>query len=75
MTRPFQAGFSMPAEWEPHARCWMAWPCRDSLWGDGMNAARLAYAEVARAIARFEPVTMLARPNLLERRGLMRASC
>lgn len=51
----------MPAEWAPHERCWMAWPCRDTLWGDdGLEPARRAYAAVAQAIASFEPVTMLA---------------
>ncbi len=57
---PRDHGFRMPAEWAPHAGCWMAWPCRDSLWGDGLEAARDAYAAVAAAIARFEPVTMIA---------------
>jgi agmatine deiminase len=51
----------MPAEWAPHERCWMAWPCRRELWDGGLDAARAAYADVARAIARFEPVTMVAR--------------
>ena len=60
---PIDRGFFMPAEWEPHARCWMAWPCRAALWGDGMMAAQVAYAEVARAIAAFEPVTMIARQD------------
>jgi agmatine deiminase len=54
--------FSMPAEWEPHKRTWMCWPCREGLWPD-MAAARRAYAEVARAIMGFEPVIMAARPE------------
>lgn len=55
----------MPAEWEAHQRSFMAWPCRDSLWGSApaLERARLAYANVARAIAQFEPVTMVARPE------------
>jgi agmatine deiminase len=57
---PAEAGFAMPAEWTPHARCWMAWPCRRELWRDRLAAARTAYAAVARAIVRFEPVTMVA---------------
>ncbi|MBL29281.1 MAG: agmatine deiminase [Rhodospirillaceae bacterium] len=52
----------MPAEWERQARCWLAWPDRAPLWGDGLSAARDAYAAVARAIAAFEPVTMIADP-------------
>ena len=53
----------MPAEWEAHRRCWMAWPCRADLWGDRLDEARDAYAEVAKAIAQFEPVTMVALPD------------
>ncbi len=53
----------MPAEWGPHDRCWMAWPCRESLWGDRLEAARTAHAAVARAIAEFEPVTMVCNPS------------
>jgi agmatine deiminase len=64
---PAEAGFAMPAEWAPHARCWMAWPCRAELWRDRLAAARAAYAAVARAIARFEPVTMVT--NLGDARG------
>lgn len=53
----------MPAEWSPHSRCWMAWPTRESLWGERMDAAREAYALAARTIAEFEPVTMIAHPE------------
>lgn len=53
----------MPAEWEPHSRCWMAWPCREEIWGEHMDAACTAYADVARAIADFEPVTMVCNPS------------
>jgi len=63
MGTPAALGFAMPAEWFRHARCWMAWPCRAELWGDGLEAAKEAYAAVARAIRRFEPVTMIARPS------------
>lgn len=52
----------MPAEWNPHDRCWMAWPCRAEFWGDNLLATQKAYASVANAIAEFEPVTMLATP-------------
>ena len=64
MTTPREMGYAMPPEWAPHARCWMAWPCRPELFGKRMAAARKAVAEVAQAIAQFEPVTMIARPDL-----------
>jgi agmatine deiminase len=49
-----------PAEWEPHERTLMGWPCRRSLWGETIEQARGEYASVANAIAAFEPVTMIA---------------
>ena len=53
----------MPAEWTPHERCWMAWPCRTEFWGKNLAATQKTYADVANAIAAFEPVTMLAPPR------------
>lgn len=50
----------MPAEWAPHERTIMGWPVRTHVWGDEITAATSDYARCARAIARFEPVTMLA---------------
>jgi agmatine deiminase len=52
-----------PAEWEPHERTLMGWPCRAELWGDTLAQARSDYAAVANAIAAFEPVTMIANPG------------
>ncbi|HHF0523855.1 TPA: agmatine deiminase family protein [Legionella anisa] len=61
---PKQSGFFMPAEWHPHERCWMAWPCHLETWSKiGLQKARTAYARVARAIAQYEPVTMLVNPG------------
>ncbi|WP_201776939.1 agmatine deiminase family protein [Streptacidiphilus anmyonensis] len=54
----------MPAEWTEHERCLMAWPTRAELWGEeALEEARREYANVARAIAAFEPVTMVALPG------------
>lgn len=56
----------MPAEWEPHERTIMGWPTAtriDQLWGDHLEAARGVHATVAREIARFEPVLMVANPS------------
>src|SRR5690606_34606690 len=62
VTTPAAHGFAMPAEWERHTRTWMAWPCREEVWGGTLDTAREAFADVARAIAQFEPVTMLCNP-------------
>ena len=58
---PREDGFSMPAEWEPHEACLMEWPTvtREVFWADGFEEAKRDYATVARAIAAFEPVTMV----------------
>lgn len=66
---PLEAGFHMPAEWELHERCWMAWPHNAELWGDTLPDTQKAYAEVARTIACFEPVTMLAAPEAAREAG------
>ncbi|QYX56559.1 agmatine deiminase family protein [Roseovarius sp. SCSIO 43702] len=59
---PKSAGFSMPAEWAPHARTWMMWPSRPEVWDD-MAATCRAYTAVAHAIRDCEPLTMLVRPE------------
>ncbi len=53
------ARFRMPAEWEPHQRTYIGWPCRTSSWGDTLEQGRDEFAQVANAIASFEPVTMI----------------
>ena len=55
---PRDFGYYMPPEWAVHSCCWMAWPCRAGLWADA-DATMIDYANVAMAIARFEPVKML----------------
>jgi agmatine deiminase len=62
-----------PAEWEPHERTLMGWPCRAELWGETMEQARADSAAVANAVAGFEPVTMIANPGTDA--ALARAAC
>ena len=50
----------MPAEFEPHAATWMAWPSRPEIWGDDFAAVKADYARLARTIAHFEPLRMAA---------------
>ncbi len=59
-------GLYMPAEWEEHEATWMTWPCKPSAWPFGMEKPKMAYAEVAKAISRFEQVHMMARPELVD---------
>jgi agmatine deiminase len=48
----------MPAEFEPHAGCWLLWPERPDNWRNGALPAQRAFAAVAAAIAQFEPVSV-----------------
>ncbi|MFF9147923.1 agmatine/peptidylarginine deiminase [Streptomyces sp. NPDC014861] len=55
--------FRMPAEWSEHEACLMAWPVREDLWSSVLDDVKEEYANVARAIAAFEPLTMVAPPG------------
>lgn len=55
---PKKDGYFMPAEFEPHTRAWMLWPERTDNWRDGAKPAQRVFTEVAKAIRRFEPVTV-----------------
>ncbi|MFI1304242.1 agmatine deiminase family protein [Streptomyces sioyaensis] len=49
----------LPEETHPHAATYMAWPTRQ-IWGPAAAGVRDDIARIARAIAEFEPVTLLA---------------
>ncbi|MFJ9850287.1 agmatine deiminase family protein [Streptomyces sp. NPDC101150] len=51
------------AEWDSHTRTFMSWPALESVWGDQLPAVRADIARVARAIAEYEAVVMMARPE------------
>ena len=70
MTRPVDDGFAMPAEWAAHRRCWIAWPGPAGKWGEHLEAARDACAEIARTIAEYEAVTVVAAPESLAEASL-----
>lgn len=57
-TTPIEDGYRMPAEYESHRGCIMIWPERADSWQYGAVAARKAFAKVAEAISKSEPVTM-----------------
>ncbi|GAA2829722.1 agmatine deiminase family protein [Kitasatospora sp. CM 4170] len=44
----------------PHARTWMSWPSRKSVWGRQLAGVQQDIALIARTVARFEPVVMCA---------------
>src|SRR3954470_6294302 len=59
LSTPREDGLRMPAEWAPHERTLMAWPARAELWGAQLAQAKADYAATAKAVASFEPLTMV----------------
>lgn len=57
---PADLGYRLPAEWEPHAATWLAWPHRRATWLGDFAAIPPVYATVATTIARYEPVRIVA---------------
>jgi agmatine deiminase len=55
---PRADGFHMPAEWAPQTQAWMIWPERPDNWRLGGKPVQSAHVALAKAIARFEPVTV-----------------
>ena len=66
LTTPAADGYRMPAEWEEHTRTWMLWPYRPDVWRENARPAQAAFAQVAAAITRFEPVTVIALPAMAD---------
>src|SRR5215831_11735721 len=59
---PDHREFRMPAEWEPHAATWLAWPVRESDWPGKLALIPWVYGEIIRALTRHELVNLVA-PN------------
>ncbi|MFJ7494646.1 agmatine deiminase family protein [Streptomyces sp. NPDC097727] len=53
----------MGAEWESHARTFMSWPALESVWAEDLPYVRKDIARIARAIAEYEYVVMMAGPD------------
>ncbi|MEU2873148.1 agmatine deiminase family protein [Streptomyces olivoreticuli] len=53
----------LPPESLPHTRTFMGWPPADSGWGRYTAAVRQDVAAIARVIAEYEPVVLLAGPG------------
>ena len=52
-------GFRMPAEWEPHAATWIAWPHNTSDWPGKFGPIPWVFGEMIRRIAPGERVRLL----------------
>ncbi|MFD9127780.1 agmatine/peptidylarginine deiminase [Kitasatospora sp. NPDC059571] len=48
----------VPADDVPHARTWMSWPSRRSVWGRQLSGVQEDIALIARTVAGYEPVVV-----------------
>ena len=83
MDKPSDKNYIMPAEWSNHDCCWMQWPT--DVTGDyseieswahfDLEKARVAWANVANAISKFEDLKMIVHPdNISSAKNLLNSS-
>ena len=61
-TSPAAAGYSMPAEWQPHQCTWISWPHKKESWPNKFEPVDPVMARFVHALARSE----LVRINVLD---------
>ncbi|MEM2124231.1 MAG: agmatine deiminase family protein [Methanolinea sp.] len=66
-TLPAEAGYRMPAEWEPHQGVWLSWPFDNGTFPD-LKSVERAYVEIVRALSGKERVYLLVRDTGMEER-------
>jgi|TARA_B110000967_G_scaffold209825_1_gene267906 agmatine deiminase len=82
MLKPIDLKFRMPAEWSEHECCWMQWPTATTPAGEtpgwsnfNLENGRIAWANVANNIAKFEKLKMIVHPNdLASARDLLKSN-
>ncbi len=66
-----QAGYRLPAEWEPQSAVWFAWPTREDLWGGVLPVVQERLCELYVLVSSLQPVYLLcplsAQPAVRER--------
>ena len=63
---PAELGFKMPPEWEKHSRTFMEWPVKEAIWPEPFEEILPVFADIVQKIDSFEPVTLIARPELAD---------
>jgi len=59
----------MPAEWEPHAATWLAWPHYHADWPGKFEPIPWVYTEIIRNLARHERVELIVNDAAAERQA------
>jgi agmatine deiminase len=66
-TPPAALGYRMPAEWEPHAATWLAWPHEKTDWPGKFAPIPWVYADIVRHLSQVERVRILVEDAAMER--------
>jgi agmatine deiminase len=66
---PATLAYRMPAEWEPHAATWLAWPHYHGDWPGKFEPIPWVYTEIIRNLARHERVDLLVNNAAAERQA------
>lgn len=61
--------FRMPAEWEPHAATWLAWPHHKNDWPGKFEPIPFVYAEIIRWLTKSERVHLVVKTPREERKA------
>jgi agmatine deiminase len=62
-----KTNFCMPAEWEPHAATWLAWPHYKLDWPGKFEPIPWVYAEIIRYLSRHERVELIVKDAAAEK--------
>lgn len=65
---PAALGYRLPAEWEPHAATWIAWPQERADWPGKFSPVPWVYAEIVRHLSWSEPVRLVVPDRSARRR-------
>jgi agmatine deiminase len=68
-TTPHALGLHMPAEWEPHAATWIAWPHNPEDWPGKFQPIPWVYGEIVRHLTGVETVHILVNDAASEKRA------
>lgn len=66
---PAELGFRWPAEWEPHAATWLAWPHNRETWPGCLDEAERGFVAMVRALEPHELVCVNVGDAALEARA------
>jgi agmatine deiminase len=70
---PYSLGYRMPAEWEPHAATWLAWPHNAETWPDQLPQVQAIYLQLIEALQDSETIHLLVNdaPTAVHVRALL----